>query len=128
MVNQWIHRRHPLRMTAGCNEYLVLELRGLGNPAIVREAREFASKYAPAVLCLVETQIQKSRAELLRSSFGYKYAFAVGSSGRSGGIVIFWNNDEVDLEVVDHSKYYVDAVVANLGSAPWRLTCVYGEA
>ena len=84
--------------------------RGLGNPATVREVRELTNKFAPAVLCLLETQIQKARAELLALSFGYKNSHAVGSSGRSGGLVIFWN-DDINLEVMGSSKYFVDAKI-----------------
>ena len=47
---------------------------------------------------IVETQLQSARAEILAASSGYNKSFSVSSSGRSGGIVIFWN-DEIKLEV-----------------------------
>lgn len=95
--------------------------RGLGNPSTVREDRELTAKFAPAVLCLVETQISSARAKMLAQSFGFSNSFAVGSSGRSGGLVI-------KLEILGYSKYHIDASVGELGPAPWRLTCIYGEA
>lgn len=101
--------------------------RGLGNPAIVQEVRELATKFTPAVLCLVETQIQSTRAEILAFSFGYNKSFAVSSSGRSGGLVLFWN-EEIKLEVLGYSKHHIDAKISDLGPVPWRLTCIYGEA
>ena len=45
------------------------------------------------ILCLVETQLPKNRVEGLRFSLGFDFSFGVGSSGssgRSGGICIFW--------------------------------------
>jgi hypothetical protein len=101
--------------------------RGLGNPATVREVRVLTAKFAPAVLCLVETQLQNVRAEILAQSFGYDRSFAVGSSGRSGGLVIYWN-DSIKLEVKGYSRYHIDVNIDDLGPRPWRLTCVYGEA
>jgi hypothetical protein len=44
----------------------------------------------------LETQVHKSRVEGLKSTLGFDNAFAVSSSGRSGGLGIFWNNDKKD--------------------------------
>ena len=59
---------------------------GVVNPATVQELHEFARKFAPAILCIVETQIEGSRVEALASTLGYDRAYAVDSQGRSGGI------------------------------------------
>lgn len=32
------------------------------------------------------------------------------------------------MTVLGSSKYHIDFSVTDLGPAPWRLTCVYGEA
>jgi hypothetical protein len=101
--------------------------RGLGNDATVRELRDFTRECAPSVLCVVETQIHKSRVEILASTLGYDNAFDVSSQGRSGGIGIFWNN-EIKIDVLPYSQYHIDAVVTLNDMDPWRLTCVYGEA
>ncbi|XP_073367941.1 uncharacterized protein [Aegilops tauschii subsp. strangulata] len=116
-----------MRSAAGTNESLTWNCRGLGNPATVREVRELANKFALAVLCLVETQLDSARAEILSLSFGYNKSFAVSSSGRSGGLVLFWNN-EIKLEIQGYSKYHIDAIMSELGTVPWRLSCIYGEA
>ena len=102
-------------------------IRGLGNPATVREVRDLATKFTLAMLCLVETQIQNTRVEILASSFGYNKSFAVSSSGRSGGLVLFWNG-EIKLEVLGYSKYHIDAFVGELFDIQTRVTFVYGEA
>jgi exonuclease III len=66
---------------------------GIGNNAIVRELCDFAKKFAPSILCIVETQIAKRRVETLARTLGYDTAFAVSSSGRTRGLGILWNND-----------------------------------
>lgn len=65
--------------------------------------------------------------EILAQTFGYDRSFAVSSSGRSGGLVIFWN-DLIKLEVTGYSKYHIDTNISDLGPSPWMLTYVYGEA
>ena len=101
--------------------------RGLGNAATVKELRDFAKSVAPSVLCVLETQVHKARVEGLKGTLGFDNAFAVSSSGRSGGMGIFWNN-KIRLEILPYSQYHIDAIVTETGSEPWRLTCVYGEA
>jgi hypothetical protein len=54
-------------------------------------------------------------------------AFAVSSSGRIGGLGIFWNN-EMKIDILPHSQYHIDSIVSEHGGSPWRLTCVYRKA
>ncbi|KAK8451750.1 hypothetical protein SEVIR_6G260350v4 [Setaria viridis] len=104
-----------------------LNCRGAGNASTVRELRDFITKFAPSILCILETQISKIRVEALAGTLGFDRAFAVGSEGRSGGLCIFWNND-LDINILGHSKYHIDASVMGIGDLPWRITTVYGEA
>ena len=101
--------------------------RGLGNGATVKELRDLAKKFVRTVLCVLETQVHKTRVEGLKTTLGFDNSFAVSSSGRSGGLGIFWNN-EIKLEFLPYSQYHIDAIVTEAGCEPWRLTCVYGEA
>ena len=50
--------------------------RGIGNPATVKELRDLAKNYAPSVLFIMETQINKYRVENLRYSLGFDDSFA----------------------------------------------------
>ena len=61
----------------------------MGNAAIVQELHEFTRKFAPTLLCIVETQIEGARVESLASSIGFDKSYAVDSNGRSGGIGLF---------------------------------------
>jgi exonuclease III len=63
--------------------------RGIGNPAIVKELHDLAKNYAPSVLFIMETQINKHRVENLRYSLGFDDSFAINISGRSGGLGLF---------------------------------------
>ena len=106
---------------------LSLNCRGLGGAAAVRDLRMLAERHAPSILCVVETQLHKTRVEGLSHSLGFNKSFAVSSLGRSGGIGIFWN-DSINMEVLPYSQYHVDVIVSEQGRDPWRLTVVYGEA
>ena len=101
--------------------------RGAGKPAAVRELREFARKFAPNVLCIVETQISGVRVEAFANTLGYDHAYAIDSQGRSGGMGIFWNNT-IDVQILGDSVYHIDVRIQEAAQDPRRLTFVYGEA
>ena len=48
-------------------------------------------KFAPIVLCIVETQISVVHAENLVGSLGYDNAYVIDITGRSGGLAMFWD-------------------------------------
>lgn len=81
----------------------------------------------PSILGVVETQIDKYRVEGLAKTLGFDHAFGVGSSGRSGGLCIFWKNPMV-MSLRNFSKYHIDMEVRETGEDPWRITVWYGEA
>ena len=87
---------------------------GAGKPAAVRELRDFALKFAPTVLCIVETQISGVRVEAFASTLGYDNSYAMNSQGRSGGIGKFWNNT-IDVEILGDSVYHIDAKIQGMG-------------
>jgi len=101
--------------------------RGIGDPATVRELRDLVERSSPLILCLVETQLPKNRVEGLRFSLGFDFSFGVSSSGRSGGICIFWKNS-LDISIKNFSQYHVDAWVKEPQKDHCRLSCFYGEA
>lgn len=101
--------------------------RGAGNTATVRELRELATKFAPSILCIVETQINKALTENLAATLGYDNGYAVGSIGTSGGIGMFWNNG-IKVEILGYSEYHVDATISDMGDIAWHFTCMCGKA
>jgi exonuclease III len=101
--------------------------RGLGDPATVHELRDLAQESRPSILCVAETQIAKYRVEGLSRSLGFDHAYGVDSSGRSGGLCIYWK-DPLVMTLHNFSKYHIDMTVVEPGKDPWRLTVWYGEA
>ena len=63
----------------------------------------------------------------MAEGLGFNKSYAVSSSGRSGGLCIFWN-DEINVEVISYSRYHIDVLVDNMVEMQVRVTFVYGEA
>jgi hypothetical protein len=66
----------------------------------------FARKFAPTLLCIVGTQIEGDRVEVLASSIGFDNSYVVDSQGRSGGIGLFCNNS-LKVESLGYSVYHL---------------------
>ena len=101
--------------------------RRIGKAATVRELHTLARQFAPSILCILETQLEGSRVEQLAEGLGFNKSFAVSSSGRSGGLCIFWN-DEIKVQILGYSRYHIDALVDNMVDIQVRISFVYGEA
>ena len=80
--------------------------RGLGDPATINELRDLVRINSPAILCVLETQIAKDRVVGLKGTLGFDHAYGVDSSGRSGGLCIFWKQP-YSLELRKFSKYQI---------------------
>ena len=63
--------------------------RGAGKASTIRELHEIVKNFAPTLLCIVETQIDKVRVESFATSIGYDNGYAISSVGRSRGISLF---------------------------------------
>jgi exonuclease III len=93
---------------------LSLNCQGAGNASTVRELRDLITKFAPSIFCIQETQINRARSESLSSSLGFDHAFGVDSDGRSGGLVMLWNNN-LNIDILGYSHYHIDVSVSGLG-------------
>lgn len=98
---------------------------GVGNAATIHE---LAKKFAPTILYIIDTQINRVRVEALVGTLGYDITYAIDSQGRSGGIGILWNN-LVKIEILGYwFIMFIALCVLDPGEEAWRLSCVYREA
>lgn len=75
--------------------YLSWNCRGLGQPQCVHELRFLVRRFQPSFLFLCETKLRGREMDGLRSSLSFFGSVYVDCVGRSGGLGLFWNTDEV---------------------------------
>lgn len=63
--------------------------RSMGNPWSVRQLQRWSTLYAPDIVFLSETMINKSEVEALKSRLGFSNAFGVPSRVRDGGLCLY---------------------------------------
>lgn len=99
--------------------------RGMGNPSLVRQLRKWCSKFAPSLLFLSETFVNKTIVEDLKDRFGFQNAFGVASRGNSGGLCLYWK-EGVAFSLISYSQNHICGDV-NMGSKGiWRFVGIYG--
>lgn len=72
----------------------------------------------------METKIGKLRLDHIRSRMGFKNGFDVDCTGTSGGLALWWK-EEIDLQILNYSKYHIDALIN--GSVNAQITLFYGS-
>ncbi|PON48183.1 Endonuclease/exonuclease/phosphatase [Trema orientale] len=99
---------------------IVWNARGLGNPRALDRLRALIRRFSPSLLFLSETWLWGRRAQALRGKLGFTQGLTVDNEGTSGGLALFWKVTW-DIEVINFSKYHIDAIVTgnNKVNIPW---------
>ena len=95
--------------------------RGLGNPRSVRALHDMVRRWKPQIVFLMETKSKIKRMERIKNIIGFANGLSVPSSGRSGGLAMFWTR-EVNLDINSYSGNHIDAIVRESdGNFLWRI-------
>lgn len=100
--------------------------RGLGNRPVVRGLLELQKQEEADILFLCETKMGKRKIEKFRWMLGLTNMVFKECVGKSGGLALFWRK-EVNLNLKEISKYYIDVEVGDDVGGSWRFTGIYGE-
>jgi exonuclease III len=104
---------------------------GLGNPQ-VRAFQKLITTNHPDILFLMETKLA-GIPNKLKDKFAASYSYfnvdcsTKGTKGKSGGLMLLWNNCTCLVNIMDMDFNYIDFLVTNISnSTQWRTTGVYG--
>jgi len=124
------HQATGQSMGPGVLTHLAWNCRGsggnLGSSTMNHLGRLLMSTRAQ-VCFLSETRNSSINKTAIKNRFNYYVAFVVPAQGQSGGLWLLWN-DDVDLNVVDHSHHFIFALCNNkITSSQYGLVCLYGD-
>jgi hypothetical protein len=92
----------------------------------VRALLELQARLRPDVLFLSKAHLCKARAENLYRRLCFDHMLVSVSDGRSGGLVLFWNND-IQVTSSEVTRNFIDIRINEHSEGGWRLTGLYGE-
>ena len=107
--------------------WLVWNVRGLGNLRTSRELEVVTRAQAPSALFLAETWAEDARLRRLCCELKFDQCWIGPSAGKIGCLALFWKN-AVKIKVISSSPNHIDATVGEISELQWRFTGIYGFA
>lgn len=100
--------------------------RGLGTPWAIQFLTETVFQKKPSIVFLCETLCKKDIVEKVRSLIRFDGAFSVDMEGRSGGLAMFWKNQD-EIQLLSYSRHHIEVEVSMKDWSKFRLIGIYGE-
>ncbi|KAL5779809.1 hypothetical protein ACOSQ2_010546 [Xanthoceras sorbifolium] len=97
----------------------------LGNPRALAALKKVLRSSSPDLVFLCETRLRGVWAEQIKRKLGFENGFHVNCEGKSGGLILLWNN-LWDVEIKSFSKSHIDSFVRMDDGNCWRFTGLYG--
>ena len=72
----------------------------------------------PILVFLIETKLNKEKAEKVRDQCNFKFSWVVPSVGRSGGLALFWK-EGIEVEILEANQSHIDTLVKGVVSTDW---------
>ncbi|XP_071939846.1 uncharacterized protein [Coffea arabica] len=101
--------------------------RGAVNSRFWRNLKEIIRDNDPMILVLVETRTSSDKGARILRRFNFNQMAFVEAQGFSGGIWMFWNDREVEVEVVSTNWQIVNTVVKNRDGKEWLMSAIYAS-
>ncbi|XP_019181390.1 PREDICTED: uncharacterized protein LOC109176414 [Ipomoea nil] len=100
--------------------------RGVGNRETIRHAKLLLTKKDVGAICFLETKTNKAD-NLLKamSNSGFDNFFSVNTLGFAGGLLLVWNKNRLDLEVVRSNSQVIHCNVKGTGVSHLHLSFAY---
>lgn len=73
--------------------------------------KHLVKKHKLQIVALLETRTITEHAQNLVKRLGYNKAIIVDPAGFSGGMVLLWNEEEVDIQATSETRWSIHAVV-----------------
>ena len=100
--------------------------RGLGSTRAFNSLLSHKQDWKPDLIFLMETHCQHEKLERWKIKLGFNSKLVINSVGLSGGLCLFWTNDNV-VELLTYSQDHIDVRIRLGNNKIWRFTGFYGH-
>nr|POE86178.1 hypothetical protein CFP56_07285 [Quercus suber] len=102
-----VHMANPFRTLP--MKILVWNCRGMSSQNFRRSFADLSRVYRPDIVVIMETRISGQRAEDVNSSLGFNSVRRFDATGFRGGIWVFWNDNNVTLDILSMIDQAINA-------------------
>lgn len=106
---------------------LIWNVQGVGSRAFIDALKEILKRNKPNIVVLVETHMRGDHAEKLARVFGFSGHTRVDAVGFSGGIWVYWRQEEVTVDPIIKHDQFITMNVTRVGSFPGYFTAIYAS-
>lgn len=106
---------------------VVWNVRGAAGRDFALALKEIQRRYHAHIVVLVETRCSGSQAQKVIKKLGFSHQILQEARGLSGGIWILWNDDSINLSVIQHDHQFVHCLISGLGRKSWLFTAIYAS-
>ncbi|KAL3503795.1 hypothetical protein ACH5RR_033636 [Cinchona calisaya] len=85
--------------------------RGLAGKAFLITVRSYIATYQPEIIFLLETHVEEERAETILGRTHYSVNIVIPFEGHSGGIIMMWNAQRLDIQLMDCSTRAIHVTI-----------------
>lgn len=104
---------------------LVWNVQGIGSK--VHMVKEVIRINQPTMVVLVETHLSGEQAEKVCDKIGFSGKMRVEAQGFSGGIWMFWKDEEISVTSFGSHSQHITVEIKKLGEEPWLFSAVYAS-
>ncbi|KAK2986298.1 hypothetical protein RJ640_021867 [Escallonia rubra] len=106
---------------------LIWNVRGAGNKRFKNNFRQLFQEFKPYIVALMETKVEFQTMNGFFENFGLSSSSIIDPQGRSGGIWVLWNPQEVTVTPIQTHRQVVHIEVKKNNSDNWFFSAVYGS-
>lgn len=77
----------------------------------MRVMKMLIKRHNPSIVALLETRVSEDSVVEIVSKLGFSHSIIVDPHGYSGGLVLLWNDSEIDIQATKKSRWAIHVVV-----------------
>ncbi|KAL7254135.1 hypothetical protein ACSBR1_008521 [Camellia fascicularis] len=108
-------------------DMLFWNCRGAGNNKFRISFKELVAMHKPDLIVLMETKVDLSSIGMFFNSLGYTASSHVDPIGKSEGIWMLWNTNNVNVRVSEANSQMILATISKQNYPDWMLAAVYAN-
>lgn len=103
-----------------------MELQGCGEPPHGEPCKFLLNSRKVDAICFMETKTKNvTKITHMGMKLGFTRSFMVYPLGFAGGLLLLWNPDTIDLDIVGHASQVIHGIAKGLGGKVTRISFAY---
>jgi exonuclease III len=118
---------NKLLMIYNNNKKKLWNCRGAASSAFYRSCKQYLDVHKPEVMVIMETRVDPNKLNKTFKLLGFDFMQHTDCRGFSGGIVVGWKSNDVQINVEITDFQFMHLTIAFMNGTSWKFTAVYAS-